>query len=223
VPLADEVFEDQVEQDSLADSIMTMIAEAVGRDVEEFVIKSDTARIGGEDEYLDQTDGLIKNLQSGLPAAQKVDAAAFTSYDELFSEMIEALPHRYRRDYSALRFWIPVIHKDGYQRELAGRGTPLGDSAMTEGMRTKLAFRGIPVVEVPLMSGVSLINTASVDYSQFAALVHPMNSYVGWHRRIRIERWRDPRDGATSFLPTCRVDTKQADPELGVLAFDIAL
>src|SRR5512139_2761085 len=44
VPVSDEYFEDSIERAALADTIMTMIAEAVGRDVEELVIKSDTTR-----------------------------------------------------------------------------------------------------------------------------------------------------------------------------------
>src|SRR5260370_163562 len=44
VPVSDELFEDNIERDALADTIMVMIAEAVGRDIEEYSIKSDTAR-----------------------------------------------------------------------------------------------------------------------------------------------------------------------------------
>lgn len=226
VPVSDELFEDNIERDALADTIMVMIAEAVGRDVEEYAIKNDTARTavdGADHPVLAQFDGLIKQYQTGLPASQKIAAGAFTSYDQLFRNMVAALPARYRRDPTALRFYVPVKHSDGYQSELAGRGTPLGDTNVSENLRMKLAFRGIPVLPIPLMTGVSTIAGATVNYDDFCVLTHPLNIYVGWHRRIRVERWRDPRDAATSFLPTLRFDVKNADPSFGILASDVAL
>ncbi len=48
VPISDEVFEDNIERDAVADTIMVMIAEATGRDVEEYAIKSDSARTGAD-------------------------------------------------------------------------------------------------------------------------------------------------------------------------------
>lgn len=226
VPVSDEMFEDNIERDALADTIMVMLAEAVGRDIEEFILKSDTARTladGADHPVLAQFDGAIKQLQTGLPAGQRIDAASFTTYDSMFSRMIAALPARYRREPTALRFYVPVKHGDGYQTELAGRATPLGDTNVLENLRTKLAFRGIPIVPVPLMTGVSSIAGTTINYDNFAVLTHPQNLYVGWHRRIRVERWRDPREGATSFIPSLRVDAKYADPHFGVLASNIPL
>lgn len=226
VPVSDEMFEDNIERDALADTIMVMLAEAVGRDIEEFVIKSDTDRTsadGADFPVLDQFDGMIKQLQTGLPAAQKIDASAITSYDSLWSQMVTKLPARYRRDVTALRLYVPVKHADGYQQELSRRGTPLGDTNILENLRTKLAFRGIPIVPVPLMTGVSTIAGVEIDYDNFAILTHPLNLYVGWHRRIRVERWRDPREGATSFLPSLRVDAKYADPNFACLAYSVGL
>lgn len=226
VPVSDELFEDNIERDSLADTIMVMIAEAVGRDVEEYAIKNDTDRTGADGadaSVLGEFDGLIKQLQTGLPASQRLAGGVYTSYDELFRNMITALPARYRRDPTALRFYVPVKHADGYQTELAGRGTPLGDTNVIENLRMKLAFRGIPVVSIPLMTGISTVAGAAIDYDDFVILTHPLNLYVGWHRRIRVERWRDPREGATSFLPTLRFDVKYADPSFGILASGVGL
>lgn len=226
VPVSDELFEDNIERDALADTIMVMIAEAVGRDVEEYAIKNDTDRDasdGADFGPLSQFDGLIKQFQTGLPAAHRIDGSGMTSYDQLFRNMLAALPARYRRDPTSLRFYVPVKHNDGYQSELAGRGTPLGDTNVTENLRMKLAFRGVPVIPIPLMTGVSTIGGAEIDYDSFVMLTHPLNLYVGWHRRIRVERWRDPRDGATSFLPTLRFDVKYADPSFGILASGVEL
>lgn len=221
IPVSDELFEDTIERDRLADTIMTMLAEAVGRDIEEIAIKSDTARTAAETQVFDQLDGIIKSIQSNTPTAQKINFATYTTYTDVFSKMVESLPSRYRRNYSELRFYVPVIHKDGYQKSLAARGTGLGDQAVVENLATRLAFRGIPVVDVPMMSGTDTINGANVDYSKFLILTHPKNIIFGFHRKVRIERWRDPREGVTSFLPSVRFDVKIADPEAVVLGYNV--
>jgi len=224
VPVSDEVFEDNIEKDRMADTIMAMVAEGVGRDIEELFWKGDTDRTGAEDTYLDLINGWIAQAQDNFPAAQKIDTDASggpTTYDGLFAKMVESLPARYRRDYTRLRFYVPVFHRDKYQASLAARGTGLGDQAVMENMNARLAFRGIPVREVPVATGSDNVNTVSVNWERFALLVDPMNLIVGWHRRVRIEKWRDPREGATSFVVSARCDTKYGDPSAGVLAFDI--
>lgn len=224
MPVSDEMFEDNVERDALADTLGEMLAQAVGRDLEEIIIKSDTDRTGGEDTTLDTLNGLIAQMQVDFPAGQRIDAASgIADYDDLFATMLEKLPARYRRNRKNLRFYVPTIVADGYQQMLAARGTTLGDQALVQNVQATLAFRGIPVTEVPLLSGTDLINTAAIDYSKFAMLIDPANFVVGLHRRVRIEQFRDPREGVTSYLPSVRIDGKFADPNYGVLAYNIAL
>lgn len=230
VPVSDEMFEDNIEKEGLADTIATQIAEAVGRDIEEFIIKGDTARdpagadvAQADSEDFDLFDGMIKQMQTNLVTAQKLDLSTAPSYDDIFGLLLAALPSRYRRNYSALRFYVPTKHKDGYSQELGGRGTPLGDRVIIDGMQAGLAYRGIPVSEVPLMSGTDTINGSAIDYTKFIMLLHPMNFFLGFHRKVRMEKWRDPREGVTSFLPSVRFDGKFGDPDFGVLGYSIAL
>jgi hypothetical protein len=231
ISMANRILRPGVEGARLADSdrvtpttgLVTLVTKLFKGEVpvEEIAIKSDTARTGGEVALFDQFDGIIKGLQSGLPTAQKLDATAVTTYDDLFANMVEALPVRYRRNYNNLRLYVPVRMKDGYQRSLAARGTGLGDQALINNLATQLAFRGIPVVDVPMLSGTDTINSGSVNYANFAFLYDPQNLIVGWHRRVRVERWRDPREGVTSFLPSLRYDVKFAVPDFGVLAYNV--
>jgi HK97 family phage major capsid protein len=221
VPVSDELFEDNVEKEKVADTIVAMLAEAVSRDIEEIAIKSDTARTASELQVFDQLDGIIKSIQSNTPSGQKKNMTGYTTYTDVFSDMVAALPPRYRRNPTELRLYVPYAHLDGYQRSLAARGTGLGDQAISDNLATKLAFRGIPVVGVPMLSGTDQINGSNVDYSTFAILAHPQNIIFGFHRQVRIEQWRDPREGVTSFLPSVRFDVKIADPEGCVLAYNL--
>jgi HK97 family phage major capsid protein len=223
VPISDEILEDNIERDRLADTVMQMLAEAVGRDIEEIAIKSDTARLVSEAVVFDQIDGFVKKLQTNLPAANKIDATGITSYETLLGNMIASLPARYRRNYNELRFYTTTKVKDGYQRYLASRVGGLGDTAVVQNLATSLAFRGIPMIDIPMLSGTDTINGGAIDYGTFIFLVHPQNLIAGWHRRVRVEQFRDPREGVTSFIPSLRFDVGIADPNFGVLAYNVAL
>jgi len=221
MPVTDELFEDQIERGAIADTLMMMLAQGVGRDIEELAIKGDTDRTAADDgllgtserEFMASMDGIVKHAQDDFDAGVLVDASTITSYEDLFAAMIEALPPRYRRNYGQLRFYVPVVVADGYQKSLSARGTNLGDQAIIDNLQTRLGYRGIPVVSVPLLDGESSINGTAIDYSKFCFLTPPTNIIFGYHRRVRVERWRDPRAGLTSYLPTVRFDVNWVNPE----------
>lgn len=226
VPIPDELFEDNIEKDAVADTVMTMLAKAVSRDVEELVIQGDKARepiVHAEDAYLDLLDGLIHQLGDNLSGAQEVHAdvaGAPATYVGLLQLILEGMPARYRANPRDLRFFMPVMHADRYLNSISERGTAVGDKVLIDGMETP-AFRGIPIIAVPNMSGTDTIDEAAIDYSKFIFLTDPQNVVVGWHRKVKIEKFRDPRDGATSILPSCRVDAKFADPDAASYAYDV--
>jgi HK97 family phage major capsid protein len=221
IPLSDESLEDNIEEEGFLDTIAEMAGEAVGRDVEELIVKGDTARTGGEDAYLDLLDGVVKQAQAGLPSAQKYNASGATSYEAMLAEMVKRLPPKYRRDPSRLRFFLPIAHRDGYQDALSMRGTTLGDQAVSTDIRADLAFRGSRVVGVPNLYGTDNINSSAFDYGKAGLFVDPTNIVLGFQRRIRFETFRDPREGAPSLIVTTRLDVKIADPNAAVYVHSI--
>jgi HK97 family phage major capsid protein len=221
VAVCDDLFEDNIEGQGIGDTLAALIAQAVGRDIEEIMIKGDTARTGAEDQDLRALDGLIKQMQTNLPTAQKINASAHTRPSTTMSAMLAALPANYRNNMAGLRFYVPSIMRDSYQAELALRPTALGDTSYLASRNADLAYAGIPVREVPLLSGTSTIATGAVDYTKFAFLTNPKNIYVGFHRRVRIEKFRDPREMCTVFVPSVRFDVKFGDPAFAVLAYNV--
>ena len=207
IPVSDETFEDNVERGGLADTLMQMIAEAVGRDLEEIAIKWKDA---DADATFGLTDGLIHQLVNSA-TANEVSEAAAASYIAMFDDMISNLPTRYRRLWDRLQFFVPVPVADGYANELADRGTALGDRNVEE--KNRLRYRGLPITEVPLFSGTQ----DTIDYGTYAILCDPMNLKVGFHRRVRVEKFRDPREGVLSFIPSVRMDVAWAQDSAVVL------
>lgn len=218
VPVPDEVFEDNVEGDGFADTLMEQIAVAVGRDLEELAIKSDTA---DADDDFGLYDGLVQSAINAAGAPGNIndgnlyDATNVGSAKALFKGMVSTLPTRFRQLWNELVIYANPETCDAYADELGGRATQLGDSN-TES-KGALRYRGIEIIETPLLEGVQ----NGYDYGKVAMLCHAKNVKVGFHRRIRVEKFRDPREGNTSFLPTVRYDVKWAQPEAVVLAENV--
>lgn len=211
VPVTDETFEDNVERTGLANTLMQMIAEAVGRDLEEIALKwKDT----DPDVTFGMKDGVIHQLVNSA-TANEVTMAGKTSHKAIFKTMVDSLPTRYRRAWDRLRLFVPVDISDGYADEISARGTALGDQKVQD--RSPERYRGIEITEVTLLSGTQ----DSVDYSKFAILCDPKNLAVAFHRRVRIEKFRDPREGVTSFLPSVRMDVAWKQDSAVVLATNL--
>lgn len=211
VPVTDEVFEDNVERNGLADTLMGMISEAVGRDLEQIAIQSKDA---DADATFGLQDGIVQQLIVSA-TANELDLNASTTMRQVFAQLIDGLPSRYRRNWSQYKLYVSPNKADAYAEELADRGTALGDSNITD--KQNLRYRSIEVVEVPLLTGTQ----DAVNYDNFVILSVPSNLKVGFHRRVRVEKYRDPREGLTSFLPSVRFDYKWAQDSAVVIGTNV--
>lgn len=218
VPVSDEVFEDQVEGDAFGTTLSEMLAEAVGRDVEELAIQADNGDAivnhgEGASAYLQQFDGWIKQAHSGTGANTYDATGDGTDYQKMFKELLDALPDRYKRDRTNWRYYVPVTLEEQYRDILANRATGLGDMALQG--NNEITYQGIVVRGVPLFP----VNS---DVS-FILLANRRNLYMGWHRRITVEQFRDPREGQRSYTVTARVDAKIAEIPATALAYNVSV
>jgi hypothetical protein len=214
VPVSDEVFEDQVERAGFANTLTAMIAEGSGRDIEDLFVNGDTGNIDA-DGFLALQDGWVKLAGDVGAGATVIDATSLgQDYQSLFKEMLTSLPDKYKRNLTDLRYFAPRRLVELYTDILAARGTPLGDF-MLEGTRT-LRYQGIEIVAVPLLT----ITPASPDTSH-VLLTNRLNCYAGYRRQIKLETWRDPREGAMSFIVTARVNSQIAHVPATILAENV--
>jgi hypothetical protein len=79
-----------------------------------------------KDTYLALTNGLLKSAESG----NVVDAANAPIGPALFNDAILSLPVKFRRDPRRSAFKLSPDHEQAYRESVAGRATPLGDSAL---------------------------------------------------------------------------------------------
>ena len=105
-------MEDQVERAGFGDTIMAMVAEGVGRDIEELMIQadSDDTEIGhgeGVGSYLRLFDGWIKQCLTTTGANVVDSVNDGDDYQRIFNKLLTSLPDRYKRDVNNMRFYVP--------------------------------------------------------------------------------------------------------------------
>ncbi|ACY13281.1 phage major capsid protein [Haliangium ochraceum] len=202
VRLSDEVLEDSIERGELRQTIMEMMAEAIARDMEEVLIRGDSA---STDPFLSVMDGVLKQATSHV-----VDAAGAPLSKQLLRDMLKTLPSEHLRDKKAMRFLTSVDADLDYRNTLAERATAIGDRLLETD--APVLYSGVPLQPIPLFPedlGAASDQTA-------ALLCNPKNIHVGIWRQVRLESDRDISEGTLKIVATLRFDVKFAE-EPGVV------
>mgnify|MGYP003403388878 CR=1 FL=1 len=198
IPVSDEVMEDNIARDGLAGSLERLIADRFGYDIEELLIQGDT---GSGDAYLAQLDGWVKQAQ-GVGGHVYSATSDGQDYQTIFKKLLQSIPNRFKKGLTTEgRFYVPIVLVEQYRDILSSRGTPLGD--LTLQGTGELRYQGILIQGVPQFP----VSAATPDTGQIL-LAHRQNLIAGFRRNITFESFRDPREGATSFCVTARVDAK---------------
>lgn len=188
IHLHDDLLEDNIEREAMADTIMTLLAERVALDLEELVIMGDTGMSAGldPDGYLRTLDGVLK-----MSDANVVDATNAPISVNVYNDMKKSMPTRFRRNLSTLRYLNSMDVESDYRVQVASRGTALGDAILT-------GSAPLPVLGTPLQ-GVALMPEAQ------GLLIDPKNVIFGIQRNVRIERQRDIRARSWIIVLTMRL------------------
>jgi HK97 family phage major capsid protein len=182
------VLEDNIEKESLENTILQLIAERAAEDLEELFLLGDT---GDSDPYLAMMNGFLKRLTSNT-----VDAAATANPPgknsaQTYSNAIKALAPRFRRNLNLLKFYVAPDVQQDYRQVVANRQTVLGDAV--------LAGKWNPTVH-----GVEL-DMASLMPSDTGILTNPQNLIVGIQRNFQIESQRLIRERQIVIVLTARI------------------
>ncbi len=209
VNLSDRVLEENIEQGDLRQTLMQLLGPAVGRDLEEVAINGDKT---SADPFLAQLDGILVQVQSNV-----VDAAGAPVDDQLFHDMMKALPPRYRKNKRQLRFYTSEDAEADLRRFRAQRETALGDKYLETD--TPILAAGSPVVPVPLFPE----DLGPGQNQTVVVLTHPKNIVVGVRRKIRIEWERSIRRRALAIVVTLEADVRFSEEEGVVKAINVQL
>ncbi len=166
VRLSDEVLEDSIERGDLRQTIMTMMAEAISRDMEDIVINGD---VTSSDPFLRVMDGILKQARSHI-----VDAAGVRLNKDVLTDLIRTIPSEYLRDRKVMRFFTSVDADIDYRSSLAERATAAGDRFLESD--APVVASGIPLQAIPLFPE----NLGSAR-DRTAALYVPPQKYPRWN------------------------------------------
>lgn len=197
-----DVLEDNIERGRLEDTIMELIASRASLDLEELIIQGDT---GSGDEYLALVDGVLVQASGHVVDYLAVRPAISRA---VFKAGIKAMPNKYLRNRSAMRFYVSPDVETEWVDSLASRQTPMGDSKIA-GWAPQPAY-GIPVTPAALMPNDSYILTI------------PQNIIMGVQRQVMIETDRDIRSRVLVVVLTMRLDVKFEEDDAVVKCVGLA-
>jgi hypothetical protein len=140
--IGDIVKEENIEGDDVEDSIARMMARRLANNMEEAFWDGNTvgpARLEGDlleggsstlyvkDAYMALFNGWLANAQSG----HVVDAGNDPMGPALISRAIQAMPNKFKKDKSMLKFWLSWDHEQAYRESVSTRATQSGDNALS--------------------------------------------------------------------------------------------
>lgn len=208
VDLDNEVLEDSIERAQLKNTIMTLMAEAISRDIDEVVINGDTT---STDTFLAQFDGLVRGANSHV-----VNAGGTVLGKNLFRDMIKAMPSEFLRRRNDLQFLTSTDAEIDYRDSLVDmKLAPLSIQQLTDDV--PVTYSGIPIRSVPMFPE----NLGVAGNQTIALLLDPKNITVGIWRQIRVETDKDISAGILKIVATMRMDSKYAHEDAVVKGIGI--
>lgn len=157
--IGDNFRELNIEGDNVEETIIRLMATQLANDLEDLYINGnklgpavpqvDIIDGGSTDEVLDTYLALVDGWSLLADSANIVDAQGANIGLSIFSKAIRALPTKFRRNRSMLRWYMSPDLWQLYLEKLSTRATGLGDSAAVGGEGAPGPF-GIPAVPVPL-------------------------------------------------------------------------
>ena len=204
--LYDDDKEDNIEREAFEQTLLSMMGEAVGRDLEALCVFGDDSYTSGSpavaDPLFSTFDGWLEQAKSyqvksdGAKGAGTKDFDLDDGIDAMFDTMISKLPVPYRAAglMNRLAFYVPWEVYDAYQNLLASRVDALGDVNLTG--RPALTYKNIPVKYAPVLDAADGI---TVFGNVPSILTIPEYTWYGVYKDLSIEPRRDVPNELTEY------------------------
>jgi len=191
--ILDDDKEDNIEQAQFEQTLLTMMGEAVGVDLEALCVFGDDSYTSGspaaKDPLFSTFDGWLtqatNTIESSNQSASTGDFNIGTNgITSMFDAMINEMPVAYRQAnlMKDLVFYVPWEVKDAYHDYLIDRETGLGDSSLLN--NTELQYKGIPVKYAPVLDAV---DGRTVHGAIPSMLTVPEFLWYGVYRDLSVE------------------------------------
>ena len=204
----DDDKDDNIEKEQFEQTLLSMMGEAVGRDLEALCVFGDASYVNGSsqaDPLFSVFDGWLEQAKSYQVKSDMAndntddndgDFDVDDGIDAMFDAMIGALPVAYRSAglMNKLSFYVPWEVYDSYQNLLASRVDALGDANLTG--RPSLTYKNIPVKYAPVLDAT---DGRTVFGNVPSILTIPEYTYYGVYKDLSVEPHRDTANERTEY------------------------
>lgn len=210
--LLDDDKEDNIEREAFEQTLLSMMGEAVGVDLEAVCVFGDSTYTSGSPAAADPLfscfDGWLKGATAvksdGAKGSGSADfVLANTGVVGMFDAMLKKLPAAYRQAnlMKDLVFYVPYEVYEAYRAFLIDRETGLGDSTLLNA--DELKYKGIPVKYAPVLDA----NDGRTVYGKVPSILTvPEFLWYGVYKDLSVEPHRDVANEKTDYYYRIRCD-----------------
>ena len=213
--ILDDDKEDNIAKEAFEQTLLTMMGEAVGVDLEAFCVFGDTTYTYDNDNN-DSTaavshplfsvqNGCLKSATTTLKSDLANDSTDDNDGDfdlqtngvtGMFNKMISSMPAAYRQAnlMKDLVFYVPYEVQEGYRNYLMDRETGLGDSSLLNA--DELKYKGIPVKYAPVLDAT---DGRAAHGNVASMLTVPEFLWYGVWSQLSVEPNRDVANEKTEY------------------------
>ena len=200
--ILDDDKEDNIEREQFEQTLLTMMGEAVGLDLDAYTSS------GNKDPLFSTIDGWLKSATTtlksdGAKGSGTKDFDLADGITAMFDKMLYAMPAAYRQAnlMKDLVFYVPFEVQEAYREFLIDRETGLGDSSLLNA--TELQYKGIPVKYAPVLDAA---DGRTVHGNVASILTVPEFLWYGVYKDLSVEPKRIVEDEETEYYYRIRCD-----------------
>lgn len=203
--ILDDDKEDNIEREQFEQTLLSMMGEAVGIDLEAVAVFGDTAYVDGssnKDPLFSTIDGWLKTATTTLDTTGS-DFDLSKGIVDMFDAMIANMPIAYRQAnlMKDLVFYVPYEVYNAYRNFLIDRETGLGDTSLLNAQ--ELQYKGIPVKYAPVLDAT---DGRTVHGAVPSILTVPEFLWYGVYKDLSVEPKRIVEDEETEYYYRIRCD-----------------
>ena len=208
--ILDDDKEDNIEREQFEQTLLTMMGEAVGIDLEAVCVFGDTTYTssGNKDPLFSTIDGWLTSATTtlksdGAKGSGTKDFDLADGITSMFDKMLYSMPAAYRQSnlMKDLVFYVPFEVQEAYREFLIDRETGLGDSSLLNA--TELQYKGIPVKYAPVLDAA---DGRTVHGNVASILTVPEFLWYGVYKDLSVEPKRIVENEETEYYYRIRCD-----------------
>ena len=208
--ILDDDKEDNIEREQFEQTLLTMMGQAVGIDLEAVCVFGDTTykSSGNPDPLFSCIDGWLTSATTtlksdGAKGSGTKDFDLADGITAMFDKMLYSMPAAYRQAnlMKDLVFYVPYEVQEAYRSFLIDRETGLGDSSLLNA--DQLQYKCIPVKYAPVLDAV---DGRTVHGNVASILTVPEFLWYGVYKDISVEPKRIVEEENTEYYYRFRGD-----------------